>query len=496
MLALIGDATKRILCTPLLQGAQRPTRSTLACVAVPSLDIELLTPYGLKITQGYKDNGEMMKHIMESLQLPEGGSIHTQFNAHFSSASQQNDLLGLVLHIQKLVLRGVAYKLVGCDPSDSRCVILNPTREDPENAMGCSRFGIQTYGEVYSSHRFICASVQMCRCCRCHRKASFRCKCHCYYYCSEECWELHLTEGIGSQEPHGLTCTVPWFVPDSAMLPEGHYCTRWVPGRGRFEPVPRRAVSDGSHHPGDPLLAIPEDPSVAPEAIAGRGVDAEQTSGDSTPQLLDAVPDEDKAQQARLDAVPVGGQVQQPLPAKKAETSKERRQRRARAKANGRAERAAQESREREERAIQHAKEERERAAQESRGREERAIQQAKEERERATQESGAREERAIQQAKEERERAARESRAMQLEAAVATWEEASEVLTRLGHDPYAAPCCVCSERPARCTLISDPIDRSCGHYLCEECSKCLLAVRPQCPQCNRPFVTFVRTYT
>lgn len=77
------------------------------------------------------------------------------------------------------------------------------------------------------------------RCCWCGQMARFRCRCHCFEYCSQKCWSEHFNEGTASHKLHRETCIVPWFVPEDvkSQLPEGPCCMMWMPNRQVFEPL-------------------------------------------------------------------------------------------------------------------------------------------------------------------------------------------------------------------------------------------------------------------
>jgi len=109
------------------------------------------------MAQGPSGNDAMIQYIVEDVDLNKGGSTHTQLLRHFSSSacSEHQDLFGMAVRLQRLVMQGAAYSMAGADPTDSRFVLLEPTRQDPSTAMGCTRLMIRNYEDILQSHDVI-----------------------------------------------------------------------------------------------------------------------------------------------------------------------------------------------------------------------------------------------------------------------------------------------------------------------------------------------------
>jgi hypothetical protein len=132
---------------PVMRGRKEPVESILVMVKMESLEVKR-SSYVLQATVGRDCSGMIDEIAEESECITEGGTHHKSLVQHFGRASKRQDLIGIVLRIDRLVVDDIGYKFVGPDPNDSDFVLL---KQSSSHAAGFTRVFILNYGHLITT---------------------------------------------------------------------------------------------------------------------------------------------------------------------------------------------------------------------------------------------------------------------------------------------------------------------------------------------------------
>jgi hypothetical protein len=132
---------------PAMRGREEPTESILVLVKMETLEVKR-SSYVLQACMGRDCAGMIDEMAKGSKSITHDGTHHRSLVQHFGRSCNRQDLIGIVLRIDSLVVGDIGYELVGPDPNDSDFVILKPA---VTCAAGFTRVFVQNYGHLITT---------------------------------------------------------------------------------------------------------------------------------------------------------------------------------------------------------------------------------------------------------------------------------------------------------------------------------------------------------